>query len=177
MNTFNGRRAPNVSQYVANLNTIPSAHDMATQQQDDFSLEDDLALFTNTEFYDFDLGENIQQAPTGDYDPTLEERAIRGQVGAHKDNAKNLDFVNGTLEEHIGGASAYYIVFAIAISVAGARLWLPSPCLHDASTTFFSLHFPTILSLAHTQKSTSHDQTFETKLTSFPQQQTSNSPP
>lgn len=95
MNSFNGRRAPNVSQYVANLNTIPSAHDTATQQQDDFSLEDDLALFTNTEFYDFDLGENIQQAPPLDYDPTLEERARRGQAGGLKDNAKNLDFVNG----------------------------------------------------------------------------------
>ena len=98
MNNYNGRKAPSVSQYVANLNTIPSAHDLATQQQDDFKLEDDLALFTNTEFYDFDLGENIQQAPPLDYDPMLEERTRRGQAGAHKDNAKSLDFVNGMFE-------------------------------------------------------------------------------
>lgn len=126
MNNFNGRRAPNVSQYVANLNTIPSAHDMAAKQQDDYGLEDDLALFTNTEFYDFDLGENIQQAPPVDYDPTLEERARRGQAGAHKNNAKSMDFVNG-MSDHPRSASACYVVYAIAISVVIARLWLPSP--------------------------------------------------
>ena len=87
-----------MSQYVANLNTIPSAHDIATQQQDDFGLEDDLALFTNTEFFDFDLGQNIQQAPPVGYDPTLEERSRRGQAGVQKNNAKNMDFVNGILD-------------------------------------------------------------------------------
>ena len=85
-----------MSQYVANLNTIPSAHDTATQQEDEFDLDDDLALFTNTEFYDFDLGENVEQPPV-DYDPTLEERTRRGQAGAHKNNAKKLGFVNGML--------------------------------------------------------------------------------
>lgn len=115
MNNYNGRKVPNVSQYVANLNTIPSAHDLATQQHDDFKLEDDLALFTNTEFYDFDLGENIQQAPPLEYDPTLEERTRRGQAGAHENNATILDFVNGMFEL-VGVALHTMSLYQIVIS-------------------------------------------------------------
>jgi hypothetical protein len=87
MSAFGGRRAPNVSQYVANLNTIPSAHDVATQQQEGFSLEDDLAMFTNTEFFDFDLGENTLAAPL-EYDPLQEERARRENAAAQQKNLK-----------------------------------------------------------------------------------------
>lgn len=80
MAAFNGRRAPNVSQYVANLNAIPSAHDVALQQQEGFSLDDDLAMFTNTEFFDFDLGDTAVAAP----------------VPPQHDEARGLDFLNGT---------------------------------------------------------------------------------
>ena len=53
MSNFNARRAPNVSQYLANLNTIPSAHELSAAA--DFSLGDDgLDFLTNTEFFDFD---------------------------------------------------------------------------------------------------------------------------
>lgn len=79
MSAFNGRRAPNVSQYVANLNAIPSAHDVALQQQEGFSLEDDLAMFTNTEFFDFDLGDTAVAAP----------------VAPPHEDAKGLDFLDG----------------------------------------------------------------------------------
>jgi hypothetical protein len=51
---YNGRRGPNVSEYIANLNAIPSAQDIQSSQ-DTFNLEDDLAMFTNTNFFDFDL--------------------------------------------------------------------------------------------------------------------------
>ncbi|MCJ1485677.1 hypothetical protein MMC06_005852 [Schaereria dolodes] len=93
MSVFNGRRAPNVSQYIANLNAIPSAHDIATQQQEGFNLEDDLAIFTNAEFFDFDLGENIDQSPVN-YDPAQEERARRENAAAKGHSGKGLDFVN-----------------------------------------------------------------------------------
>jgi len=59
---YNARRAPNVSQYIANLNTIPSAADTPAQQQD-FGFEDDLALFTNTQFFDFDMNEAVPHMP------------------------------------------------------------------------------------------------------------------
>ena len=98
MSAFNGRRAPNVSQYIATLNTLPSAHQLASQrqqqqqqQQEAFGLEDDLALFTNAQFFDFDMGEN--HVPV-DYDPEHEIRARRENAAAHKHGVKGLDFLN-----------------------------------------------------------------------------------
>jgi hypothetical protein len=92
MSAFSGRRAPNVSQYIATLNTIPSAHDIASQQQEAFGLEDDLALFTNAQFFDFDMGENQTLV---DCDPEHEIRARRENAAAHKHGSKGLDFLNG----------------------------------------------------------------------------------
>ena len=83
-----------MSQYIANLNTIPSAHDIATQQQEGFNLEDDLAIFTNAEFFDFDLGENLEQSPVN-YNPAQEERARRENAAARSNGGKGLDFVGG----------------------------------------------------------------------------------
>ena len=57
MANFNGRRAPNFAQYLDDLNTIPSPYDQAVQQrqqENTFNLDEELALFTNTEFFDFD---------------------------------------------------------------------------------------------------------------------------
>lgn len=92
---FNGsRRAPNVSQYIANLNTIHSPQDM---QPDDegFRLEDDLAVFTNAEFYNFDMegDPGIEQVPEN-YDPAHEERARRANASGAK-NTHKMEFMNG----------------------------------------------------------------------------------
>ncbi|KAK3673864.1 hypothetical protein LTR78_006419 [Recurvomyces mirabilis] len=57
MASYNGRRAPNVSQYLANLNTIPGPQDVAAQSA--FPTGDDLDFLTNTEFFDFDNFEGI----------------------------------------------------------------------------------------------------------------------
>lgn len=88
------RRAPNVSQYVAHLNTIHSPQDM--QQEDEgFRLEDDLAVFTNAEFYNFDMegDPGIEQVPVN-YDPAHEERARRANASGAKNNHK-MEFMNG----------------------------------------------------------------------------------
>merc|ERR1712169_109841 len=61
-----GRRAPNVSQYLADLNTIPGPQDLSGQQNDFGGLGDDLDFLTNTEFFDFDNLNNVdfsQPAP------------------------------------------------------------------------------------------------------------------
>lgn len=52
MSSYHARRAPNVSQYLANLNTVPStSHDVPS----DISIADaDLDFLTNAEFFDFD---------------------------------------------------------------------------------------------------------------------------
>jgi hypothetical protein len=57
MSTYNGtgRRAPNVSQYLHNLNTAPTAQELADQQHDlDLTAAGDLDFLTNAEFFDFD---------------------------------------------------------------------------------------------------------------------------
>lgn len=54
--TYNGRRGPNVSQYLRDLNAInPQAEQ---SPEDNFNMEEDLALFTNTQFFDVETGQN-----------------------------------------------------------------------------------------------------------------------
>ena len=89
MSGYSPRRAPNVSQYIANLNTIPSAHDIATQQQESFNIEDDLAIFTNAEFFDFELGDSIDPSAGVDYNADAEERARRDNAAARRTSTSN----------------------------------------------------------------------------------------
>ncbi|KAI4244545.1 MAG: hypothetical protein LQ352_006785, partial [Teloschistes flavicans] len=70
MTGFGGRKGPNVSHFLSNLNAIPSEHDLANQQADNFDFNNDLAAFTNTEFLDFDQGDNVFQSPI-DYNDEL----------------------------------------------------------------------------------------------------------
>ncbi|KAF1347813.1 hypothetical protein BDV97DRAFT_400020 [Delphinella strobiligena] len=86
MATYNGRRAPNVSQYIANLNTIPSAAEAAAQT--DFGgFEADLDLFTNTQFFDFDMNQDVPKLPG---DMTFSGEQSRSQQGQDK----GLNYVN-----------------------------------------------------------------------------------
>ncbi|PFH56924.1 hypothetical protein XA68_15764 [Ophiocordyceps unilateralis] len=57
MSTYSGRHGPNVSQYLRDLNTVNPQDTSATDES--FAIEDDLALFTNTQFFDFDSGQNM----------------------------------------------------------------------------------------------------------------------
>ena len=90
MSGYSPRRAPNVSQYVANLNAIPPAYDAT--QQDGLDLDNDLALFTNAEFFDFGLGENMEQ-PGVTYSHAEELRPISSVEG---EDGKDLNITNGT---------------------------------------------------------------------------------
>ncbi|KAF2004923.1 hypothetical protein P154DRAFT_21948 [Amniculicola lignicola CBS 123094] len=76
MSGYNGRRGPNVSQYVANLNQVPAQGlDLLAEQP--VNLEEDLAVFANSEFIDwegsagdlnldFDLDANTRRPNRGD---------------------------------------------------------------------------------------------------------------
>ncbi|KAI5466968.1 hypothetical protein BGZ63DRAFT_345574 [Mariannaea sp. PMI_226] len=55
MSNYNGRRGPNVSQYLRDLNAI-NRHEPVHEEP--FNMEEDLALFTNTQFFDFETGQN-----------------------------------------------------------------------------------------------------------------------
>lgn len=56
MSSFNGRRGPNGSQYIGDLNAIN--RDDAHASPRNFNMEEDLSMFTNTQFFDFDSGRN-----------------------------------------------------------------------------------------------------------------------
>jgi len=86
---YNGRRGPNVSAYIANLNAIPTAEDLQSSNQEAF-IDDDLAMFTNTQFFDFDLGhEGDIQA--GSF-------AADGQPAPDNFDSKGLEFTPGDFQ-------------------------------------------------------------------------------
>ncbi|TPR03488.1 hypothetical protein CAN33_000385 [Aspergillus niger] len=90
MSGFNGRRAPNFSQYLDDLNAIPSPYDQALQQQhqDSYNLEDELSLFTNTEFFDFDKFGDLN-LPNFD---SLEDNTVKKETA--QDASSDMDFLN-----------------------------------------------------------------------------------
>lgn len=61
-----GLNGPDSSQSIPNMNTVPSALDMSTQQDGNGN---DMALFTNSEVYDFELGGGMAELGPfpGDY--------------------------------------------------------------------------------------------------------------
>jgi len=94
---YNGRRAPNFSQYLDDLNAIPSAYDQALQQQQQhqnaFNVDDELALFTNAEFFDFD---NFGSLDLPAFD-SVDDKTTHGEVSdqhTQNDDMKFLDFLN-----------------------------------------------------------------------------------
>jgi hypothetical protein len=96
MSEFNGRRAPNFSQYLDDLNAIPSPYDQAVQQQqkqDSFNLDAELSLFTNAEFFDFDQFGELN-LPTFD---SVDNDKLKDNSNSAEQNAdlKFLDFLNG----------------------------------------------------------------------------------
>jgi len=78
-----------VSEYIANLNAIPTPQDLQSSNQDSF-IDDDLALFTNTQFFDFDIGQEPDLAG-GNYG--------EGQSADNFDG-KGLDFAPGDFHFH-----------------------------------------------------------------------------
>lgn len=100
MSSFTGRRAPNVSQYLRELNTIPTTQD-STTAEDAFALDDDLAMFTNTQFFDFDSGQNTDFQPQPGK-PDAVEAKTQTQTPSRSDDVTStmgdfagLDFMSG----------------------------------------------------------------------------------
>jgi len=93
MSSYNGRRVPNFSQFLEDLNAIPSPHDQALQQQDDsFNIDAELALFTNTEFLDFDSHGDMSMPLT--YEPLEEEGSQLPNVVETKNVNVRADYLD-----------------------------------------------------------------------------------
>lgn len=86
MSSYNARKAPNVSAYLANLNTIPSPHDQQHAAQADFDFNDgNLDLFANTDFFDFD-GSFANPAPDLDLNQHAPQPAQQQQQQSSQNN-------------------------------------------------------------------------------------------
>lgn len=96
MATYQPRKGSNVSQYIANLNTMPSAHDVATQQEEqNFNIDEELAQFTNTDFFDYDPADFLDQS-IPDLNPAQGEHARSDNASTNdKIGAKGMHFVTG----------------------------------------------------------------------------------
>ncbi|KAJ5747853.1 uncharacterized protein N7511_009549 [Penicillium nucicola] len=101
MASYNGRRAPNFSQYIDDLNAIPSPYDQALQQQqrqqNSFTLDEELALFTNTEFFDFDKFTDFglpNGLPNFDSVDDAKPQDVVPDQAARNADMKFLDFLN-----------------------------------------------------------------------------------
>jgi len=80
-----------VSEYIANLNAIPSAQDLQNSSQDNFNIDDDLAMFTNTQFFDFDVGHGTDLQGDG-----FGVDGLGGQSATSESiDMKSLDFTSG----------------------------------------------------------------------------------
>ncbi|KAF2709298.1 hypothetical protein K504DRAFT_379119 [Pleomassaria siparia CBS 279.74] len=88
MSGYHGRRGPNVSQYVANLNTLPTQQDLLAEP---VNLEEDLAVFTSAEFIDWDATVVDLNSPLDFLDNDPQQRSSREHAGQAVDEPK-LDF-------------------------------------------------------------------------------------
>jgi hypothetical protein len=132
---YNGRRGPNVSEYIANLNAIPTAQDIENSQ-DNFNLDDDLAMFTDTQFFDFDLNQSadLQASNFG-------EGQGQAPTAAEGSDMKSLDF-------DLQGTEALFTIFIpIAITALGIRIFpfpfpSPSPTSRQQVVISWIFHHP-----------------------------------
>ncbi|KAJ5963462.1 uncharacterized protein N7479_003338 [Penicillium vulpinum] len=94
MANYNGRRMPNFSQYLDDLNAIPSPYDQAQQQQQQQTTlnEEDLALFTNTEFFEFDKFTDFGLPSFSPEDSKTHE--LISEQSAQNEDLKFLEFLN-----------------------------------------------------------------------------------
>ncbi|CAI7588335.1 hypothetical protein N7533_002626 [Penicillium manginii] len=102
MAAYNGRRAPNFSQYLDDLNAIPSPYDQALQQQQQhttLNLDEELALFTNTEFFDFDKFTDLS-LPNFD---SVDDKTLAAADQSQNADMKFLDF----LQDGLGNMPEY----------------------------------------------------------------------
>ncbi|KAF2398987.1 hypothetical protein EJ06DRAFT_512014 [Trichodelitschia bisporula] len=107
------RRAPNVSQYIANLNTIPSP--LAPAPNTDF-LEDELNLFATTEFFDFDMSEplgglNFDTPRTGQQQRQQTQSTIAPTTEQHHKPATETPlYPSQKMDDFLGGTSHLFHV-------------------------------------------------------------------
>ncbi|KAI4107065.1 MAG: hypothetical protein LQ339_002761 [Xanthoria mediterranea] len=130
---YSGRKGPNVSQYLSNLNSIPSDQEISTHPPDGFEFANDLAAFTNAEFFDFDQGDNAFD-PAIEYNPP--DALDTAHPGAVHDGMKpaDLDFAFQPLDPFFNPDPSISVTqpelrtnFPLQTNLASPTSFSPSP--------------------------------------------------
>lgn len=74
MSGYSAQKPSNMSEYIANLNMAPPTQDLPNGSE--FNMDDELAMFTNTQFFDFDLGQDANLQPTN-FDRSTTENELK----------------------------------------------------------------------------------------------------
>lgn len=89
MASYGGRRGPNVSQYLRHLNTIPTE----PTQEENF-MDEDIDLFTATQFFDFESGQTTDFQPPP-VKPDAEQVSRTATDETPVGDIGGLDFISG----------------------------------------------------------------------------------
>ncbi|KAH7412622.1 hypothetical protein BKA64DRAFT_702743 [Cadophora sp. MPI-SDFR-AT-0126] len=87
---YNGPSRVNMVEYISTLNHVP---EQDVQPNSEF-LEDDLAMFTNANFFDFDLGQDADLQPTDYNGEGRRDQVVAPDVV----DMKSLEFMNGDFQ-------------------------------------------------------------------------------
>lgn len=128
-----------MSQYVQNLNTIPSAHDVASQSQDGLVMDDALAMFTNSEFFDFVPAEmTTASQPVPEYDQAQEERTTGQNNAIYNNDGTPVDFLSGRWKASTSIAECFPVALRAPPGTCGALLLRSNESLSSFSDVVFS---------------------------------------
>lgn len=137
MSTYHGRRAPNVSHLLQDLNAV-GAHDGNAEET--FNMEDDLELFTNTQFYDFDSGQQT------DFQAQPVKAAAAAAASATDDVARTAPSAIGempNLDFSMTGECRLLFIACIFCLAYNHTAWLQDTCVGSCSVP--TVHRPRVL--------------------------------
>ncbi|KAI1613333.1 hypothetical protein EDD36DRAFT_419471 [Exophiala viscosa] len=121
MSSYRGRTGPNFSEYLNNLNTLASPYEQDNFSPEEFELNQDLAMFTNTDFTHFDIP------------PLAEDGSFRFEMNENKNNpaTKYEDILPSSdavhnyppppVETSVAESTQYYATYNTPIQPAPAQ--------------------------------------------------------
>ena len=99
MSNFTPKRGPNISQYLADLNSVQAPQESSLE--DPYALENDLGLFTSVEFSDpFDLDDSTDPADVNFGQSASGKEDVAGCKDGGDSDVKNMNFGDGTYLIH-----------------------------------------------------------------------------
>jgi hypothetical protein len=119
-----------MSQFIANLNTVdpPPADDL-------FSAQDDLSLFASTDFFDFDMGDNLNHVPGDNFDINSTDRKSNTAGWQAPSGTSRQNFLDSKSFFYLSAHPSFYIYAFYHFSHSALHSFLSLSPLVAASTS------------------------------------------